>query len=307
MNELVASKLKKITGFNLIFCIGVILWGAFVRATGSGAGCGAHWPLCNGKVIPRTHSAELIIELTHRLTSGLFLIGIIAALIYTFRKVEKGHAIRKAAVVSLVFVLIEAAVGAGLVLLELVADNVSSYRVYWVGSHLVNTFILVGVLTVNYWLIKAKEIPKNLFSLKGSRLWVVCLILFLLVASSGAIVALGDTLFPVNSLAEGIKQDLDPTSHFLIRLRVIHPILAIISAALICWFALIVKKSMPDTKASKYSHAIFAGVLTQVGVGVVNMLLLAPVWIQMVHLLLANIVWIYLVLCGLEKSKQQAS
>ena len=42
--------------------LAVVAWGAFVRATGSGAGCGQHWPPCNGAVVPRSPTAETAIE-----------------------------------------------------------------------------------------------------------------------------------------------------------------------------------------------------------------------------------------------------
>ncbi|MFN8454080.1 MAG: COX15/CtaA family protein [Anaerolineae bacterium] len=61
----------------LAYNLAVILWGAFVRASGSGAGCGSHWPLCNGEVIPRTPQMETLVEFTHRLTSGLALLLVI--------------------------------------------------------------------------------------------------------------------------------------------------------------------------------------------------------------------------------------
>ena len=89
------NKLEKITGFNLLFCLAVIIWGAFVRATGSGAGCGDHWPLCNGVVVPRAPALETVIEMTHRLTSGLFLVGVIYALVFTVRNFPKGSVLRK--------------------------------------------------------------------------------------------------------------------------------------------------------------------------------------------------------------------
>ncbi len=37
----------------LLWNVLVALWGAYVRATGSGAGCGSHWPTCNGEILPR--------------------------------------------------------------------------------------------------------------------------------------------------------------------------------------------------------------------------------------------------------------
>ena len=129
----------------------VIAWGAFVRATGSGAGCGNHWPLCNGEVVPRAPQVETIIEFSHRLTSGAALISVLLMLIWAFRAYPKGDPVRAGAVLSMVLMLIEALIGAGLVLFEYVAANVSIGRVYWIAGHLINTFLLLAAVTLTAW------------------------------------------------------------------------------------------------------------------------------------------------------------
>ena len=135
----------------LAYNLAVILWGAYVRASGSGAGCGAHWPLCNGEVIPRAPSVATLIEYSHRLTSGLALLGVVALLVWTWRACAAGHPARRGAVLSLLFIITEAAVGAGLVLFELVADNATMARAMFMAAHLVNTFLLVAALTLTAW------------------------------------------------------------------------------------------------------------------------------------------------------------
>ncbi|MCA9623508.1 MAG: COX15/CtaA family protein [Myxococcales bacterium] len=132
----------------LAFTLLVIVWGTFVRATGSGAGCGSHWPTCNGEVIPRAETIETAIELTHRLTSGLSFLLVVALMIAALRARPKGHPMRKAAVWSFVFMITESAVGAGIVLLRYVADDQSPARAVWVAVHLINTFLLTASLTV---------------------------------------------------------------------------------------------------------------------------------------------------------------
>src|SRR5262245_62215656 len=69
----------------------VIVWGAVVRATGSGAGCGSHWPLCNGVVVPRSPSMATLIELGHRLTSGLALLLVLGLVIGAWRQIGRAH------------------------------------------------------------------------------------------------------------------------------------------------------------------------------------------------------------------------
>ena len=120
----------------------VILWGAYVRATGSGAGCGAHWPLCNGEILPRGGRVATLIEFSHRLTSGLALVAVVVLAVWAWRACRPDTRPARAAVLSLLFMLTEAAVGAGLVLFQLVADNASFARAMFLAAHLLNTFTL---------------------------------------------------------------------------------------------------------------------------------------------------------------------
>ncbi|HYO81980.1 MAG TPA: COX15/CtaA family protein, partial [Bryobacteraceae bacterium] len=186
----------------LIYNVAVILWGAVVRATGSGAGCGSHWPLCNGEVVPRAPAVATAIELAHRLTSGLALLGVIVLCWQAFRRFGKGHRVRRFATLSLTFILIEALLGAGLVLLEYVDQNASAGRAIYLSAHLVNTQILLAMLALTAWYSRpgTPELRMSQFA--------VVLPLMLIVGVSGAIAALGDTLFPARSVAEGIQQEL---------------------------------------------------------------------------------------------------
>src|SRR6476659_8783610 len=112
------ARFRSFAWATLGFTLAVILWGAYVRASGSGAGCGSHWPLCNGEVVPRAPALATIIELTHRATSGIALV-LVAILVVAARKsLPKGHIARTSSVYSLVFILTEALIGAGLVLFE---------------------------------------------------------------------------------------------------------------------------------------------------------------------------------------------
>jgi protoheme IX farnesyltransferase len=85
----------------LVWNVLVALWGAYVRATGSGAGCGAHWPTCNGEIIPRAPQVETLIEFTHRATSGLAFLAVLALLILALRTLPKGHPARFGAGLSM--------------------------------------------------------------------------------------------------------------------------------------------------------------------------------------------------------------
>ncbi|HMF55711.1 MAG TPA: COX15/CtaA family protein [Pyrinomonadaceae bacterium] len=276
--------------------LAVILWGAYVRASGSGAGCGSHWPLCNGEVIPKAPQIQTLIELTHRLMSGLALTAIISLFIWAFRVFPKKHLVRKGAALSLFFILSEALIGAGLVLFELVAQNASVARAMFMSVHLVNTFLLLASLALTAWWASGGEQPR--LKGQGSLLPLLSLALLgaLILAVSGAITALGDTLFPVNSLSEGLRQDFSTTAHIFIRLRFLHPALAFIVGSLAIFIAVAASFLRPTNWVKRWTFVLAALVILQIVAGFLNVALLAPIWLQLTHLLLADLVWLALVL-----------
>jgi heme A synthase len=290
-----------VLGYTII----VILWGAFVRATGSGAGCGNHWPLCNGEVIPREPLLETIIEISHRLTSGLLLIMIVVLTFFSFRLYPKGHIVRRGGVLTLVFVIIEALFGAALVLLELVAHNASLTRAFSTSLHLVNTLVLVGAITLTgMW---ARGIAAPDFKGRGRMLtWIIIgVMMTLLLGASGGIAALGDTLFPVTTFAEGLAQDFDMTANVLLRLRVLHPVIAIATGIVMVVVSQVIAQMNPVAGTRKASRVLLAAYVGQLALGTINMVLLAPIPIQLLHLLLADVIWIaFVVLVGLALQRE---
>lgn len=290
------STLARTAWLVLAYNLGVILWGAYVRATGSGAGCGAHWPLCDGRIVPRSLGVATLIEYSHRLTSGLALLAVVGLLVWVRRACPPGHPARRGALMSLAFILTEAAVGAGLVLFELVADNASVARALFMSVHLTNTFILVAWLTLTAWWLSGdnpisfREAPAAAMALAGLMGAV------LLVSVSGAVAALGDTLFPASTLADALAADLSPASHLLIRLRVLHPALAVATTVLLVVAAPLLARRRAGGDALRLGRLVGAIAAVQVLVGFANVVLLAPVWMQLVHLLIADLLWITLVL-----------
>ncbi|WNG33105.1 heme A synthase [Archangium violaceum] len=281
--------------FTLAFSLLVVLWGAYVRATGSGAGCGDHWPVCNGEVVPRAPSVQTLIEYTHRVTSGLVMVFAVVLCVWGLRAHAKGHPVRTGAVLSLVFMVTEAALGAALVLFKMVADNESIARAWWMGAHLLNTFLLVGALALTCWWAGGGE--RLTWRRQGMTGWLVVgsLVGLLTLGVSGAIAALGDTLYPATSLAEGLRQDVSPTAHILLRLRVLHPVLAVLVGALVVFSAGMVARLRPSPAVRRSAMQLGMLYALQLVAGLVNVALLAPVWMQLVHLLLADAVWIVLV------------
>lgn len=279
--------------FTLGFCLLVILWGAMVRATGSGAGCGAHWPLCNGTVVPTSDQLKTWIEYSHRITSGLSLLFVVALYILARRMFPLGNFTRSAAGYSLIAIIIEALIGAGLVLLRLVEHDQSLDRAISIALHLVNTLFLLGSLTLTAVSV-FEPTPRWRWPSSVGR-WQVRAILigFALVGALGALTALGDTLFPVTNLAEEFRQKFESRRHFLEQIRVFHPLIAVawVGAAWL-WLAN-VTDSQPDLRQrSKVFLWLAAGNLA---FGMANVLFLAPIWMQIVHLLWAETLWILLV------------
>ena len=285
----------------LAYNLGVVLWGAFVRATGSGAGCGNHWPLCNGTVTQgpggAPPSAATIIEFTHRITSGIDLALVALLVVWAFRRFPRQHLVRLGAALSALFLITEALLGAALVLLQHVAKNASVSRAYSLSTHLVNTLMLLACLTLTAWWSSERvgqAVPPALPRRRAVWMAGASLASVVVLGVSGAIAALGDTLFPVSSLAAGLAQDLDPAANIFLRLRVFHPLIAAAVGAWLLFYAVSSASRRPDVGRRAWSLLALLG--AQIVAGVVNLLLLAPVWMQIVHLLLADLLWITLVL-----------
>jgi len=284
----------------LVYNLCVILWGAFVRATGSGAGCGSHWPLCNGQVIPHSPQIDTIIEFAHRISSGISLMLVLVLFFWAFRLFSKGSPVRLGASLSLIFILSEALVGAGLVLFEWVAGDASSGRVVSMAVHLINTFLLLAALVMTGWWAYGGDRLK--FQGQGASLlfFAIGFAGIILLGISGAITALGDTLFPSPSLSEGLAQDFNPAAHFLIRLRVWHPVIAVFLGFYLLFLSGMVALFRPVRSIRLFAGCLAGLFIIQLAAGIVNLLLLAPVWMQLLHLLLADLVWISLVLLAMS-------
>ncbi|MDQ1611746.1 MAG: heme o synthase [Pyrinomonadaceae bacterium] len=276
----------------------VIVWGAYVRASFSGDGCGSHWPLCNGEVLPATGLAKTLVELTHRLTSGAALLLVIGLVWRARRQFPRGHRVRRGAFWSLVFILIEALIGAALVKFELVAGNASIARAFVMSFHLVNTFVLLAVLSLTAWWAMGGEGVRVRGQGRVGAIFAAGLVGTLLIAVSGAVAALGDTLFPSSSLAAGLRQDLSPAAHFLVRLRGLHPLFAVgIGIYTIAAASYVNNFLRPGLMRARLLASVLTTIfLVQLGAGILNVALLAPVWLQLTHLLLADLFWIALVL-----------
>ncbi len=275
--------------------VAVIAWGALVRATGSGAGCGQHWPTCNGEVVPRSATAQTLVEYTHRATSGIALALVIVLALWARRAFRRGHPARTAAALSLFFLVTEALLGAGLVLFGWVAADASAGRGWAMALHLANTFLLLAALSLTAGLSRpaAAGAESSPGALPG--LLLAGLVATTLAGVTGAIAALGDTLFPASSFAAGLRQELGGGS-VLLRLRLLHPFVAGGAALLLVAGVHRAARARRERDGRRAAAVATALVGVEVVAGAANVLLLAPVWLQVVHLVLADLVWISSVL-----------
>lgn len=284
--------LRKFAALVTLYTIGVILFGAWVRVTGSGAGCGEHWPSCHGEVIPRAPNLKTVIEFTHRLTSGLdglLIFGLVAAV---FRLTPTGHRARTWAVRAALFLIVEALLGAVLVKFSLVADDASKVRVLMVAIHLINTLLLVGsTAMVGLALTPA---PAEAADRSALRNTLIAGLIYMLICAMGAVTALGDTLFPIvfGASFEHLAPS-EASAHFLERVRLIHPIVAVVGSLWILHVGAAAAAAPAPTRSA--GRLVVAGILLQTTLGVANIGLSAPAWMQLVHLATANFVWLALV------------
>ena len=300
--------LKSRTGFRrlawgaLAYTLLVILWGGYVRASGSGAGCGAHWPLCNGEVVPRAPATATLIELAHRITSGLALPLVLLLLVWAVRAFPKGASARTGAALAVVFMVLEAAVGAGLVLFEQVAYNASVGRAYWMASHLVNTFFLLGTLALTARAAGGAASPRLRGSGRRGALVGAAVLGLLVLGASGAVTALGDTL----ALGGGLDPAEVPAVATLVGLRIYHPLLALLVVATFAWAVRRVRREDPGGQAAFFGLVVLALMMVQLMVGLLNVELRAPIPVQLVHLLLTDLIWINAVLFAAEALSEPA-
>ncbi len=279
------------SGIVLVFTLFVILWGDFVQISGSGDGCGAHWPTCKGDILPGFESAKTNIEFVHRATSGL--LGLLTAglLAWAFKAFPKGSVVRFGALMSFVFVLTEGLFGAALVLLRKVGTDASVGRVVIDSLHLVNTMILIGFLALtNWWAVHPHHRPDWAKSKELKLGFAIGAVGILLVAILGAISSLGDAIFPVGNTAEAIDRTFAVGAHFLERIRTIHPFVAVVVSIYTVGFAHAVSR-MPGLSVKPLSRVVSFLFLGQLLMGLLNVRLAAPVYIQLPHLLLADLLW----------------
>ncbi len=280
----------------LAYFIAVILWGTLVRATGSGAGCGDHWPLCNGTVMQHSPRVDTMIEFTHRITSGLSFFSAVGLLVWTLAGTVRGHLARAAASATVGFTLIEAILGALLVKLGLTAQSQSPLRAPYLALHLTNTLLLLAALALTAHLLSRREgYTRRTVRIIAPVGAIAGVAIVMVVGVTGSLAALGDTLFPATSLGAALAQDFSATSGWLVRWRWTHPTIAFFASVFLIWLLVRASRRSLHWDNRGLSALVLLLLAAQYLLGVLDVVLLAPIWLQVVHLLGADLLWAALV------------
>jgi len=295
--QLPSPALRRFAWGVLAYFVAVILWGAVTRATGAGDGCGNHWPLCNGTVIQHSPNVDTLIEFTHRISSGISLFSVGGLMIWTFRATMRGHLARATSVASVVFTLVEAVLGALLVKLGLTAQSHSPLRAPYLALHFTNTLLLIAALALTAHMLSRREgYRRRTIRLVSPLGALLGLIVILAVGVTGSLAALGDTLFPATSLSEALQQDFSSASGWLLRWRWTHPALAFLASVFLIWLLVrAAQRSTTHWDNRGLSAMVLVLLATQYILGVLDVVLLAPLWLQVLHLLGADALWSALV------------
>jgi len=290
----------------LLYNLPVVLWGAFVRASRSGDGCGDHWPSCGGELVPTdVQHSKTWIEYSHRASTMIYGLMAVVLVIWAWRAYPKGHVLRKSTFAILVFTIIEGLIGRYLVVHQLVVMNSSFERAVWMALHLANIFSLLSACVLTAW-----------WSVGGARfqwrdnarlgwMWGACLLGIIVVAVTGAMAALGDMLYPSSTLLEGIRQDFARDAALILKTRPLHPLTATLVSLLAAWTIVTTIRLRPNLWVQKLGPIVLAVLLGQYIFGFLNLLMMAPIWMQLTHLLLANLLWIGLVFLAVASLSEQ--
>jgi heme a synthase len=289
------SRVARFAWATLSCNLAVVLWGAYVRATGSGDGCSNRWPVCNGDVLGASAKAPTIVEFTHRMTSAAALLMVTFLAVWCWRETNRRDWARYSILLAAAFLANEALLGAALVLLKHVGHDQSAGRIFFLCLHFGNTLLLLATLSLTAaWLSNSSR--SFTFIRKWRELTAIGmgLLATMITGITGAVTALADTLFPATSLRSSLLQDFSSGTPALLRFRLLHPAVAALAASYVLW--VIFRSSSERNRFSQPVVALIALLFLQAGIGMLNVILLAPDLIQIVHLFVADVLWILLVL-----------
>ncbi len=293
------SQVARFAWTALYWNVAVVLWGAYVRATGSGAGCGNRWPLCDGDVVGASANGQTIVEFTHRITSVISLLVVTGLVVWCWQITKKGDWARYSAVLAAALLANEALLGAALVLLKHVGNDQSAGRILFLCLHFGNTLLLLATLSLTAaWLSNGSRSFTLTSEWREVGFIGLGLLATMVTGITGAVAALADTLYPATSLPSSLAQDFSSHTPALLRVRLLHPAVATIAACYVLW--VIWRSSTGRNRFSRSAIALIILLFVQIGLGMTNVLLLAPAWVQIAHLFVADALWILLVLASAD-------
>lgn len=292
----------------LVYTLLVILWGAWVRISHSGDGCGDTWPLCRGQLIPDAAQKKTWVEFAHRGMSGFFGIFVFSLFIFIRKNFARDSRTYTWIKWSLIFTVTEALLGAKLVLFHLVGNNDTPFRAFAMALHLINSLMLTASVAMTWDVTNNQNSVARVQNpwgkqqayrpLQIKKIFISLIASFLALGVTGAIAALANTIYPALSLNEGLLADLNENSHYLIRLRAFHPMMGILIG---CGLTLSLWISSQFTKDDEIifkrrTLRAAAGCLFGVVIGATTLLTLSPPTMKLVHLTMTYTIWILLTL-----------
>ena len=272
------------------FTAAVVIWGALVRASGSGNGCGNHWPLCQGELTPALKTVAMAIEFLHRATTGIDVVLVAGLIWWAWRAFPPGHPVRQASAWTGICLVAESLLGASLVIFGWVGNNASMGRAVMLSVHQLNTLTLLAAPALAaWWALHERVWPRGVWRTRA----LVSVAAMGVLAITGTLTALADTLYPAATFAEGVSQDFNAQSSWLVQLRSAHPAVAIAVGMWLVYF--VTGTAARSKRALRLAFGVAGLVGLQLLAGAVNVMLAAPIFMQLVHLALADALWISLV------------
>lgn len=271
------------------YTIVIVVWGAWVRISGSGDGCGDHWPLCNGQVVPIKAHTKTWIEFLHRASTAIYGVLVVLQAALAHRLFSAPHPARLWSLLTALFTVSEALIGRQLVTMGLVNESESLARVVVMPLHLVNTALLLVSTVMTAEAVKHGEIPRTALPQRTRRLLGLLTTVLLVILTTGAIAALGSHLAPSGSLLSGFSKDISSESHLAVRLRILHPALALIGALAIWTVLNTLREEAQSARTGQLLDQLTLTLGAAVLIGICTLLTLTPNWLKMVHLLMANV------------------
>lgn len=292
-----SRRIKLLSWSVLWLTVAVVVGGALVRATDSGAGCGESWPICGGQFIPEIGNYHTAIEVSHRLMTGLLGFVLVAVFVLVRRDFQKEHRLRRAVRAAGILLIIESLLGASLVLFGWVELDASIARLIVVPLHLVNTFLLVGAMTLVAFFASGGRGFRIHVGKRRDQLVLAGLGIVLIIGATGALNALADTLIQSDALRLSAPGEFLVTEPVLRRIRAIHPFVAIIGG--LGLYMLVRYLAAGATRPVRMLALGIQGIVwIQFFIGLLNIALEVPLETQLVHLFVADVLWISFVLLG---------